>query len=235
MDRRAGGAWLCIGGAVLLVVSLFTNMWWEHSEHGLKVGVGTRAIEVCHDRSSDDDDDDDDQAEGPRCETASLTKMFASAEDPPKRWITFGGITYFGGLIAAALLVVAGGLALAKVTVGGPVSPARLAIAMSGVTVIAGVAFVALLPSEAKDLGMGAGFPLALAGAIGGTIGSVLLAAAPSVTAYAMPTPAVALPTAHVVQASSTGPSPACTRCDAPTRWVAEHNRWFCEHCRIYL
>lgn len=38
-----------------------------------------------------------------------------------------------------------------------------------------------------------------------------------------------------VVPPPEGAPVPACTKCEAPTVWVAKHSRYFCKDCKHYL
>lgn len=210
MNRSVTASVLIAIGIVLTLMGVFNSEWYGGPEGEYSLFVGLRELEIC----------------GPGfCKTHSLRSQ---PVDP--MFSMSGNVAFFGGIIAAALGALAAGLRLARVEIAGPVSPARMAVAMFGVTLVASLFFLGSIPDELRRFPLGSAGPLAIAGALFGAAGGVLLV----LEARAQTQPVRAeLPTATAMKAPPVM-APACPQCAAPLHWVAEHERWYCKRCRAY-
>ncbi len=210
MNRSVTASVLIAIGILMTLFGVLDGEWYGIREDDDAVLVGLRESEMCR---------------GSACTTKSLRSL---PIDP--MFSMSGNVAFFGGLIAAALGALAAGLRLARVEVAGPVSPARMAVAMFGVTLVASLLFIGSRPDELEPFKMGMAGPLAIAGALFGAAGSVMLV----LEARAQSPPMRAeLPTATAMKAPA-AMAPACPQCAAPLQWVTEHERWYCKRCRAY-
>lgn len=243
MDRRVVGVMMVFLASVLLAVSTLTNMWWTANERKVEVGVGLTEIEACGQDGFGGFSGEG--GSGGRCESISLKKMLeeGSRDDDDKdgkvakakRFVTFGNLTFYLGVIAASLLGLAGLLAMGNLAVPGPVSPGRIGAALCLATLIGAILFVSQKPDDAEELKLGAGLPLALVGCVAGIAGGIIVSMWRPVPGQTTPLAATPGPPPGPPQQSAAGPAPACPQCSAPADWVAEHARWFCARCRVYL
>jgi hypothetical protein len=210
MNRSVTASVLIAIGIVLTLMGVLDGEWFGIREDHDAVAVGLREAEFCRELA---------------CSTKSLRSL---PIDP--MFSMSGNVAFFSGIIAAVLGALAACLRLAGVEVAGPVSPARMAAAMFGVTLVASLLFVGSKPDDLEALRMGMAGPLAIAGALFGAVGSVILV----LEARAQTEPVrTELPTATALKAPA-AMAPACPQCAAPLNWVAEHERWYCKRCRAY-
>ena len=224
-NKRKIAAGLLGGAALLMLICVVAKIWW--SGDGISVGPFG--------------------AEG-RGRSISLSKLDST-------WGTMGMFVGIFGIVGA--LVCAGAAAAAgmgKVVGSGPMSLSKNAMGMGASFLMFSIIFLATLPGRAKGISMGAGFPLALVGgglAIAGGLmlmqwekspeGQAAKAGAPTGAPGYPGLPAGGAPPMGAPMAMGGPPPPAaapstpCTRCGAPARWIAEHNRWFCDREQQYL
>jgi hypothetical protein len=180
MDRKTTALALAVMAVVMVMVGIFGHSYWTVSEKGASGGIGVKEISACM---------------GDECRSASLGDVLGNKE---KAFVYAGTFTFYLGLLAALGGLLAAGLVFAQKRVGGPISPARLSLALFGLTAVGAILFFATAPSEvSKEASFGIGLPLTLAGAGCGVVGMLFLdqlnrampAAAPAPPPQAPPPP----------------------------------------------
>lgn len=224
-------------GAVLILISLFTTSWLTASDRHGSAGLGLREAHFCRDRD-----------EGTKCETMQLDDNHGHETGRETAMIWAGKITFGLGIVSALLSALCGGMILQQ-------RDRRLVKAVIGVvaaTAVGAVTFLIAVPSLGERASWGPGFSLVLffvgaAGAIVGTrltakaLGQPMLAAGAPAFApgYAQQgsQPMAAAPgyAQQTSQPMAAAPTPSCPRDGAPSVWVAQYQRYFCERCQQYL
>lgn len=215
MDRRQMGLALLAIGIVVSVLGTVGHDWLSSTSGELKIGVGLREVEVC----------------------TSGCREIALTETPVGSVVTMSGnVAYYGALIASALAAVAGALALARQSVTGQVSPARLAVAFYAASLVAGLIFLGSKPDAFESMSVGMGALLGLAGAALGAGGTLLMALEDQRPPRPLAPAAADLPIAVAVSRPQAAPemTPGCPQCKAPLAWQPAHGRWSCGACNAY-
>ncbi len=240
MDKRKLALGLLAGAALFMFITAFTKTWWSAGEGRRSISVGPTGIEMCR---------------GGECESMSLDK--AARRGSGSTWATMGTFVMVFGAIGG---LICGGAAAAvgmrKVIGSGPLALSKNAIGMGSSYLLLSIIFFASVPGDGGKIGVSFGFPLALLAGAAGIAGGLMMkqweespdgmaakaGGAPVAAGGGFPgmpqQPPMGMP--GMQQPMGMAPqAPAqvtpCTRCGAPLRWVAEHNRWYCEKEQQYL
>lgn len=221
------GASLSAAALLLLLLGTLSRSWWNADQGGKTIGLGLLSAERCMPAWNPDGD-------GPlECEVLRYTELPRSDAEKNEwqTWIQVGRGGFGAGLVTSLALALTALLGFARRSLPGPVSPGRIAAALSGAAFAVAIVFVVLLPDEAREADASLGYSMVVyvLGAILGVAGGGLAhsgrgEARPEPPPMGLPVPGVRQP-----------PSPACPQCHAPTVYVAEHARHFCSRCRLYV
>ena len=145
---------------------------------------------------------------------------------PWAKWKLDGDVSTFAlfSLLLGIASLVAAGIygALALKGMASRLPSPKVALALFAATGFVMVLFsIRVITESPGGMGPGLAMALGLAGVIVAVVGARRLAAADL------------RPQAATVVPGATAPS-ACPRCNAGLTFVAEYQRWFCEHCRQY-
>lgn len=247
MSRSIAAAGIAAGSLVVLLLGIVPNWWFvggmktefgsEDDDH-LELSFGLTAVEACSGKQCGEMDYDGMPAPNGDDDGAAEAAKF-------RRFVWAGAATFWGGI--AVVFAIGGALLLWLIRLRLPASPATIGGALAvGVAIAAGLAFV-LKPELPQlmflrgelELRMSLGLPLTLLGCAGCAIGGFLLArdeqAYPPIGALRVAPQAQVLPGVPAPPPHAATMAPACPRCNAPTLYVAEHQRHFCSSCRAYL
>jgi hypothetical protein len=139
---RVIGFALAAVAAVLLIFGSWSSAWWMGEQGGISFSAGLRFVEMC--------------GEG-ECRQASLGSIGGGG------WMQVGLGAFTAGMVGAALLLFAGGVAIVR--------PSRRSSLPGAATIacvlaaVLGVAYVLLAPAEVTNLRVGAAAFVFFAGA----------------------------------------------------------------------
>ena len=196
-------------GAVLLFVGVFSKSWLSiNAGSSFHANMGLREAEACMDDEP--------------CKTSSLEQGGERERKTREVVMVWAGKFSFGLGIATALAALCVGIMFVS---SGRSRGGFVVLGLGIASIAAAITFLVAIPDfgELKpSYGLGA-FTF-FGGAIvvvGASIWSMTIkdVIAPRAAAPAGPGPAV----------------PACTQCGAPTVWVGQYQRYFCERCRVYV
>jgi len=163
MDKRRAAIGMVFAGAALIAIGVLVRDWWSGELYrGSSLSIGLTSMKVC--------------VNG-QCEPMSLSQLVG---DENGAWTLVGAMLLYGGLATAAVLLLIGGLELRGKRVHAPIAPTTVGFLLSGAVLLLGFLFVMLKPKGLNGSGLQAGlsFFILSAGAIGGLLGSILIAKA---------------------------------------------------------
>ncbi|MCW5809093.1 MAG: hypothetical protein KIT31_42460 [Deltaproteobacteria bacterium] len=146
------------------------------------------------------------------CMSISYSELIGGATTARlKAFMAFGNMAFWGALVATALGALAVALAFLRPHAAAPV--ARITMVLALVLLLLAIAFVL---TRVDIPGAGVGYALI-----------AYMLGAPTVGAGAWQLARPEVPVA--------GGIPACPRCQAPTEWEAQHARFMCRGCSVYV
>jgi len=166
MGRRNVAIGLVFLGAALMVFGVLFRDWWSGNVfYGTTLSIGLRSMEMCSDGE---------------CTTGSLESLVGGEHGG---WVVVGSILFYVGLVTAAILLLVGGLEVARKRVRLPIAPTTLGFLLSAAVLLLGFVFVMLKPSGLNGTGLQAGlaFFIVAAGGISGVMGAIYVAKGHSV------------------------------------------------------
>lgn len=162
MSPRAIGIVLAFAGAVMILVSMFSNNWLRRDVGGAMAYVGLRGVEMCSEEKCASADYDD--------------VLFGEAKDKASTFRVFANITYFAGIVAALALLAVAGAAAANKWIDSPFALTSVALLLLAAILITGPVTIAVNPFE--GFGTAWAFVVFGAGVVSGVAGDILIARA---------------------------------------------------------
>jgi hypothetical protein len=199
---------------VLLTYGALSKEWVSTSDTYSSARAGLRSFEIC-------------DGEEP-CKSMSFEEIGTNVNTRDTVMVWAGKFSFGLGLVGALASALCGILFLSSKRNVGAVVVIGL-----GVAALAGaLTFLIAIQPGVGSLSRGLGSYAYLAGASLMIIGGAIAVSKKDVAARQ----AAVLGAAPALQGSViTGTVPACPHCLAPTDWVAEHQRFFCSRCRVYV
>lgn len=218
-----GSPWIALAvlgvGATLALGSTTIAPWWSQSDKRETLELAPRWIEEC-DHDSD-------------CKDASIAGIAAQEFGPGghKFFVQMGGVLHHLSLLGIVLALVALALAAAGQPVTGSLSPARWMLGLGAVFLACALLFLGSRPEVFGKFDHSWGGAIAVLGGLGMLVGGILLG-------RWVPPPSDGFTVDAAMEAAAAAPGaavPACPSCAAPMVWAAEHRRFFCAKCRVYV
>lgn len=211
MEKRVLGMRMAAVGAILLLTSVATKLWWSGVGIGMGLKVGPLGAEACG---------------GLGCAGFDMGQIGGGA------WQAVGYLMFIAGLGASVLGLSAVWSAWTRRRIGSArLDLNKMVLRLGAASIVCAIAFAATRPSEAMGLSMGVGLFLAVIGA-GLLVGAALVlrqVGRADTDGAASALGAAALAAAAVPHGT------ACTRCGAPMRWIPEYSRFWCDREQIYV
>ncbi len=183
ISKTTLGAVIAAIGATFLLVASMSHSWWTGTARtqlvDTELGVGLAGLQRCSERPADI------FAEGkPERETLCVRLPFGATYSKmkiPGSWAFFGRATYYLSLLSILLVVLSLGVLIGGNNLFSRISPAKLAVASSGMALLSGMVFIVLKPSldaafELPNVTVNASFGMFMHifGAVAACAGSVL-------------------------------------------------------------
>lgn len=173
MDKRVLGIALGLAAAAAIVAGVFTHRWVVgHDFAGGDAHVGLRSVERCGSTAAGDE-----HSGARECDSMAYDDLGPAARtiDGFSSFATSATLTFYTGLVTAALLVVVVALAATRRFPALPIAPSSLAIV--GCFALGVLMALCMMLNPWRVLGWGPGLSLTLAsaGATAGLIASIML------------------------------------------------------------
>jgi len=229
---------LLSAAAIMILLGGLSHSWWTRErDSGRWEGMGFVDTKRC-------------ARDG--CGTRSILEQVRSDDKP---WATIGAMAYYMTFASALIMLVAAGAAATRKASASMRKLARSAWGSAASMLFVALLFIGMAPSAVWKGESTVGFSMFvyLAGTIAGIVGGVFLAkevasgavaqgAYPGQQPYPQPQqqpypqppqqqPYPQQPPPPQAQP----PAPACNRCNAPLRYVAEYQRYYCDSCQAYV